>query len=626
MDGARGDGFRDRPGWVLALAVVVAGQFGLATIPFGGIDAVLDDRPVVEGRHPLHLYHGTLGAEMFRDCRVTSCFDPAFQAGYPKTPVFDGGSRPAEFVLAAVGTQHAPAAYKGMLLACCIFAPLAFALAARGAGVSAGGACLAAVGGTLLWWTPLVRAMFDAGNVDLLLAGLLGIICVGGLARYHREPGPVSWLVLATISVAGWYAHPVVWIGFTPILIGYYLALAPRHGPAWHLGLAGLLIVGVTPNIWWLSDWGRFWWLREQQALADGQHPPGPSAVFGAPAEHAVLIGRTALGWPLILSGLLGCGLMTQLKKRTPAWLFAATILVVVAVARLGQLWPPIQTLGLERAAPFAVGLAVVPSAFALSAWWDRIILGRIATAVAALIPVGLAWGGRDYFDTLELRLEPLPTGLTSGQQDLVEALKERTTPDARILVEDSDGSQPGRNWTALLPRLTGRAFLGGLDGGECVELKYCGLRQGQLNDRPLAELSNADLAEICRIYNIGWVMTRRPASTARWKVWEKVKEIGRFDDGGEVVLLAIDRPKSFILSGAATLVQADRRQIVLTDLTTAADGELLLSFHFQPGMRVAPPTVIVDGAEDPHDPAKFIRLRVTSGRGVARVIIRWDP
>ncbi|HEY2784559.1 MAG TPA: hypothetical protein VGJ05_06240, partial [Fimbriiglobus sp.] len=270
MDGNCGVGYRDRPWWVLALVIVMAGQAGLAAIPFGGFAAVADDRPVVAGRHPLHLYHGMLGAETFRDRHTTICFDPAFQAGYPKTPVFDGGSRPAEFVLAAVGTRHAAAAYKVMLFACCVLTPLAFALAARGAGVSANGSCLAAVAGALLWWSPPVRAMFDAGDVGLLLAGLLGVMCVGGFARYHCEPGPISWLVLAAVSIAGWYAHPVVWIGFAPILIFYYLALAPRHGPAWHLGLAGILLVGLTPNFWWLSDWGQFWWLREQQALADG--------------------------------------------------------------------------------------------------------------------------------------------------------------------------------------------------------------------------------------------------------------------------------------------------------------------------------------------------------------------
>jgi hypothetical protein len=467
--------------------------------------------------------------------------------------------------------------------------------------------------------------MFDAGDIDLLAAGLCGIGCVGGFARYHREPGPTAWLVLAGVSVVGWYAHPVVWLGFTPILVGYYLALAPRHGPAWHLGLAGMLVVGLVPNLWWLADWGRFWWLREQQALADGPRPPGPSAVFGEPADLAALLGPEPLGWPLVLAGLLGCLLMTRLKRRTSAWLFAVTILTAAAAARLGQLWPPVHALGLDRAAPFAVGLAVIPAAFVLAAWWDRARIGWLATVAVALVPAALAWAGDDDCRKAHLSLDPLRLGLTPGQDEWIHALVARTTADARILVEDPDASGPGWNWTALLPSMTGRAFLGGLDGGACVELVYCGLGRGRLNGRPLAEYSDDDLAEFCRLYNIGWVVAHGPAA-ARWKAWSKVTELARFDDGAGAVLLAIDRPKSYVLSGTATVAAADRRQIVLTDLVASPDGDVLLSFHHQPGLRVSPPTVVLGEARDPKDPTGFIRLRIVSGHGAARVVIRWDP
>src|SRR4051812_12643843 len=98
------DGFRRNPSWLVAAALVVAAQAGLALALFDPARqwaAVADDRPVLSGRHPLHQYHGTLGAAAFRNSRSTTCYDPAFQAGYPKTPVFDGGSRPAElFALA----------------------------------------------------------------------------------------------------------------------------------------------------------------------------------------------------------------------------------------------------------------------------------------------------------------------------------------------------------------------------------------------------------------------------------------------------------------------------------------------------------------------------------------------
>ena len=60
---------------------------------------LLDDRPIISGRHAFHLYHARLGAQSFRERGTLCCFDAAFQAGYPKTPVFDEGARPGELFL-----------------------------------------------------------------------------------------------------------------------------------------------------------------------------------------------------------------------------------------------------------------------------------------------------------------------------------------------------------------------------------------------------------------------------------------------------------------------------------------------------------------------------------------------
>ena len=43
---------------------------------------LLDDRPVVCGRHPVHLYHGYLGARSFAQRGTLSCYDPAFQGRF----------------------------------------------------------------------------------------------------------------------------------------------------------------------------------------------------------------------------------------------------------------------------------------------------------------------------------------------------------------------------------------------------------------------------------------------------------------------------------------------------------------------------------------------------------------
>src|SRR5260370_39268555 len=101
-DGSAEVGFLRRPIWGVVLFALVCVQVATTASLFNPdrqTSALQDDRPIVSGRHPLHLYHGQLGAASWRAGHFGSCYDPAFQAGYPKSPGFGSGSRPAELFL-----------------------------------------------------------------------------------------------------------------------------------------------------------------------------------------------------------------------------------------------------------------------------------------------------------------------------------------------------------------------------------------------------------------------------------------------------------------------------------------------------------------------------------------------
>ena len=623
-----GQGFWRRPTWLLVLAAVLFAQAGFALDLFGpnSLAGLTDGRPIVAGRHPLHLYHGSLGADTFRDRWGTACYDPAYQAGYPKTPVFDGGCRPAEVFLIVAGDSTDPAtAYKWGVFAVCVIVPAVFAAAGRAVGMAAPGACLAAVAGCLVWWSPHVRAMLDDGNVDLLLAGLMGVLFVGGLVRYHAEPGLTGWLKMSAAAVVGWYAHPVVWLGLLPVLTVYYIALAPRHGLAWHLGLVGITAAGLAPNMWWLWDWGRFWWLRQPSVDDIGRLPPA-SRLAGSVGEYAEIIGAEPIGWAVFVAGLAGLIGMARTGNRLAAGVFLTAAGLAILVARLAETWSTLAIVDAGRVAPFAVAVLVPPAAFLIWGWWSTAAHGRAAVLAVVGMTVALGWGGPAVEPVragLGMSVRPFPIGFSADQQELVRGLRLHTTADARVLIEDADLTRPRWNWTALLASRTGRPLLGGLDPEACIDHTFVGMRDGELNGRPFAEWNESERAQFCRRYNVGWVLCRSPEAAEWWAAIPGATEIERFHDDGPIVLIALDRSHTFVLSGEATVERVGRDGILLTDAAPDADGFLVLSWHHQPGFRVAPSVVHVEGDPDPFDPIPMLRLRLPGP--ISRVVLTWE-
>jgi hypothetical protein len=276
---------------------------------------------------------------------------------------------------------------------------------------------------------------------------------------------------------------------------------------------------------------------------------------------------------------------------------------------------------GIDRAAPFAVAALVLPAAWLTTRCCERAALGSLACWAASAIPFVLGWA--PVAMVLGLDLAPLPRGLTAEEEQLVASLATLTTPDARILFEDLDSARPGWNWTALLPVLTDRMYLGGLDPEAGVEHAFCGMRGGKLNGRPFEDWTPFERTEFCRRYNVGWVVCRTPESAAWWSREPMARELARFRDGGEVVLFILERPRSFVLTGTATWERADRRKVVLTDVVPNEAGEIVLSLHYQPGLRVSPTVVYVDGDKDLFDPIPMIKLR--SPGPVSRVTLTWE-
>jgi hypothetical protein len=142
------------------------------------------------------------------------------------------------------------------------------------------------------------------------------------------------------------------------------------------------------------------------------------------------------------------------------------------------------------------------------------------------------------------------------------------------------------------------------------------------LGSRPLQSWSDDELESYCRRCNVGWVVCWSQGTADRFARWPKARQVAVLHDGQPGWLFKVDRPRSFALVGQAEWLGADFRRIVLGDLVPEK-GVIVLSLHYQAGMKVSPGRVEIERELDPYDPIPLVRLRLNGP--LARLAITWE-
>jgi hypothetical protein len=620
-------GFRLLSGWWFVLLALLSWH-GLATLRLFDPDhsgrSLSDDRPILSGSHPLHLYHAMLGAASWRNGDFGSCYDPWFQAGYPKTPVFDSGSRPGELFL-LVGGESARA-YKSGLALCLWCGPFILTGVAWLLECKAGTCCLAALLGILWWWSGPTQRLVHDGDIHWLLAGLMLVTHTALTVKFHRTASMTSWIGLTLTAALGWFLHPILWLGFGFLFIPFFVIVATAHSLIWNIALWLAWGLGLALNWPWLMDWWHNCWI--QMPL-----PVDPSQTLRQSLENwfADQIGGTAadrlLALFLLAHVLFGTFFWILRGQSTAGLTFAATAIVLPVLSLGSAYWQPLEAIGTSNLLVLAVLVAIVPCAAGLTSL--AAICGRITKhpirGAAVLLSV---FGGivAVYPDeTLtwirQVRdVNPLRLGLNREQHQLISTLKLMTRSEARILWEERP-EHPTPSWSALLPFYTGRAFVGGLDPQARVDHTYARLTSTHLAGRPLFEWTDAELSDFCDRYNISYIVCWSSAVVKRFQAWSSVTSLAPIREAGEGWLLEVRRLPSFILKGKAEVTQMDSRRIALSDVEPE-NGVVVLSLHYQEGFRITPSHIQAEREPDPDDPIPRLRLRVPSP--TLRVTLTW--
>lgn len=617
-------------GWSGLLLALLAWQGWLTLGLFGGPAGwatLQNDEPIMSGAHPQHLYLSSLGAQGLRAAGTSCVYDPSFQIGYPKTPIFDG-SRLAEVFLFLACDVPPARAYKWGVAAICMAVPIFFVVACWGAGVNLVTAAIASSLGLAIWWAPHGRDAIEAGDCEMFIASLAVLCHICLLVRFDREPGIRVWIGLALTGILGILAQPMLFPIVLPLLLIYYLTAGVRHPMPWHAALFAAETVAVGVNLYWLTDWFSYWWLRSPFPSASDLLPHRTLTTFwNAPLWGGP--GHRLLALVLLGSALIGVVIWNETRRRAAARLLGLGAFGLIILALLGISWEPLGQMGTSIFLSPALWFAAIPAAHA---WiWIATNLTRSNLGRLVLFLMLLGAGATGYLAQNELKSiahravenEPLTFGLGSRREELVGVLRQYTTPAARILWEDRKLPRKASRWSVLLPWLTDRYFLGGLDPAGTIEHSSISFIDEALEGRHISLWSDKSLDDYCKRYNVGWVVAWSPAVIDRLKTWPGVsQQIAVLDDVPGILFLLKSPGPGYITRGQAQIVAMNSQHIVLADVAPEG-GEVILNLHYIAGLRSAPSRVAVEREPCGHDPIGFIRLKMTSP--VPRLTLTWD-
>jgi hypothetical protein len=437
------------------------------------------------------------------------------------------------------------------------------------------------------------------------------------LARFGRSPGPIEWLVLTASAALGWYMQPLLMLGVAPVAVLYQLWMFRSVRFAWHLALLSANVLALGVNALWLWEWATHLWMYVPYGGEDA-----PSTIYPVSLrDWEAFLPTDPVDLAAAAIGLVG--LLAMLRRNAVAAVLIGTgTLIYVAAGGAGRLWPVFGEVGAQKVMSVGVWCCAVPSAYGLIA-----IAGGIGST-SGFRPLGLVWllvglAGMTYGLDVPRRWDvtPLEIGLGRNRELMVQTIRARSTPDGRILWEDLAEGPRGSDWTALLPELTQRPYLGGLSPDISIDHMHARLADGKLVNRPVGDWTDEELAAFFERYNVTRAICRTPESIARFRRLAGAAVLAEFADGAGV-MFAIDRRPSYVLKGRAVVTQMDWKRVALSDIEPDEEGVVVLSLHYHTHWRVTPGYVMIERDVDVTDPVPMIRLRLPGP--VSRLTMTW--
>jgi hypothetical protein len=586
------------------------------------VTGLTNNQPFIDQDWGLHFHHLKSLEVFWRENGRFWGYNPSFMAGYPANTIQDLSIKFFEFVALGLSTVALSPVQWFKITAFLAVASVPFFMYFSTRNFfydlesKAPIAVVAAFLSTAYWWNSLPREMFFYGMIGFPVAAF---VSVWGVSLFYRlvmaSPKPglihVGWLSFAAIIMP---LHVQSLVIFMPAMIVLLIIQWQQvNGRLFYWMVAALAICLLANFVWLLPA---FQHRHDNVSSAIVKQLP----IFASSDPFTFLIDYLGVkgywtfrpsfvekGFRLALLILGLCGTRNLIKNdhRTVGIVLAIGLAVLFLLTYFGALisavaaWQP-----LRFKVPLDL-LLVVGAAFCVNQWFSGRQTFRFYFVPAMLVMGGLALtinvAQTESTGRLHLRTVMLPE-ITA----IVDWVRRETPREARLLFEESGDETgfvyDGMYLSSFVPYLTGRQLIGGPINLYNDRHHFAEFHSGKLFQRDIETISDDELRNYLRLYNIGAVVAFHPASV---KKLLSIPGLVTVDQRiGPIYLMKVNQPLNWFVEGEGK-VDASAGRLELSDLK---GREIVLKYHWVQGLNALPPVQIVP-IQLGDDPIAFIKL-----------------
>ncbi|MBN2184755.1 MAG: hypothetical protein JW746_05460 [Candidatus Krumholzibacteriota bacterium] len=598
----------------------------ISTLFFFPPEEIVNDLPVLTLDHSVHYYQAARAKEVFwRDFRLDT-YDPYFMAGYPGGTVFDIDSKGMELWTCLLPFIDTARAYKLFILLAHLLLVFTLYSGCRRLLFDFEESIYALLLFLAFWhWgRPYAGDFRFAGMFSFLFVSHLSLYIAGLFRKFLNEErsvffyivGPLAFLIHPTAAVI----LPIPFIAL--FLAQRRLSIPGRKDREWEIRILFRLVLWcliiILVNLVWLIPFFRYLDIKT------------PSEAFFQ------IKGVTGLGRLLLKAGNLPALLLMALAIAGGAGMIARKECVKAAaplsgsifllcIAGFGVYIPLFDQMEPGRflltsfvfLAPLAgSGLSMTVKGFLkLVRKLDLAVSFRTAVIMTliACIPFFSLIESREYYKhTLSTKLPP-------EIDDMMKALRNHIHPSGRLMIENCNSAVYYYNYLpAVIPLYTGVEQIGGPYPFAFIKHNFTSFGTEELFGSTIREIGQERMNEYIKLYNVRWVLTVTPYCSKYFSSFPHVFPIW---SSGLFTLWEVSAA-SAAEKESGRKVGADYGCIFVNfDAGISPPESILLPYHFDRGLKVAPPARI-SGRLCLDDPVPFILLE-PGGKREIEIIYR---